>query len=268
MNVDLLTEEMNYFGASFVGRILTEEQVDWFKEDLLTKKKEDIDQFGEAALLEYDYETVRDLARFGKQYHKLIENEKINLIINTLLNDKAVIHSYNGIINFPNCQSKMIGFNFHRDQPYFGDVRTSFIMMIPLVDFYEKNGATQYISCSHAFKNIPSEDFQKKHFTTMSCKAGEAYVVDASTWHRAGKNISQEPRPMLTIKYTLAPFKQQIDFCESAADILSDATELVKQRLGWDVRVSQSYSEFRVQGAARKFKSGQYDMSNTSIKRQ
>jgi len=72
---------------------------------------------------------------------------------------------------------------------------------------------------------------------------------------------------MIVMKYTLAPFKQQVDYCISAAEHLPNASSVVKQRLGWDVRVCSSYQEFRVPGEKRKFKSGQYDMSNTYIQR-
>ena len=97
-------------------------------------------------------------------------------------------------------------------------------------------------------------------------KAGEAYVVDSTTWHRAGDNKSGKPRPMIVLKYTLAPFKQQVEFYLSNPE-LEAATPVVKQRLGWNVRVPHNYIEGRDWNQeTRKFKSGQYDMSNTYYK--
>ena len=46
----------------------------------------------------------------------------------------------------------------------------------------------------------------------MKGNAGDALIFDSTVWHRAGKNTSNELRPMIVIKYTLAPFKQQFDF--------------------------------------------------------
>ena len=267
MDLDLIVEEMNYYGASKIGNVLSDNEIEVYKRDLLDKKQADIDVNGEEKLLEFDYEVVRDLARFGEEYFELIENNKLNNIVNALLNDKAVIHSYNAIISFPNKKSRMVGFNYHRDQPYFGDVRTSINIMIPLVDYSPDNGSTEYLPTSHSFVEMPSDEFIQNHTVATTGKAGEAFVVDASTWHRAGINGSSNSRPMIVLKYILAPFKQQIDYCFSAKEHIGTASELVKQRLGWDVRVCDSYQEFRVPGERRKFKSGQYDMTNVYIKR-
>lgn len=267
MDLDFIVEEMNYYGASKIGKVLNDNEIDIYKRDLLVKKQSDIEVNGEEALLEFDYETVRDLARFGGKYFELIENKVLNNVINKLLNDKAVIHSYNAIISFANKNSRMVGFDYHRDQPYFGDVRTSIIVMIPLVDYSKENGSTEYLPGTHSFVDMPSNKFKESHTLATNGKAGDAFVVDASTWHRAGVNKSSNSRPMIVLKYTLAPFKQQVDFCSSAAEHIDSASELVKQRLGWDVRVCDSYQEFRVPGKVRKFKSGQYDMANVYIKR-
>ena len=51
-------------------------------------------------------------------------------------------------------------------------------------------------------------------------KAGEAFAVDATLFHRAGRNLSSDERPIIAIKYALAPFKQQVDYCESAKEHL------------------------------------------------
>lgn len=257
-------EEMLYFGVTTLGKVLSDEMVAALKADVLQKKEEDIAQVGKEALIKIgDYETVRDLARFGGLYFTVLENDIINDCLNTILNSKAVVHSYNAIINRHDAQSKMVGFDFHRDQPFYKDTRTSIIVMIPLVDFSKENGSTQYIPGGHLFEQKPSEAFIEKHKVHSQGKAGEAIVVDASCWHAAGKNSGTEDRPMLTLKYTLAPFKQQVDFCRSAAAHLESASELVKQRLGWNARVCETYAEYREPNDVKKFKSGQYDMTNT-----
>ena len=93
----------------------------------------------------------------------LLENPMLNEFVNCILNDKAVVHSYNGITTQPDCKSDMLGFQFHRDQPLFKDTRTSVNVMIPLVDYSEENGATQYVPSTHLFKDKPSEDFFERH---------------------------------------------------------------------------------------------------------
>lgn len=263
---NIFREEMNIYGVSTFGVILSEEEIAFFLADLKQKKLEDIEQFGTEALLENaDLEVVRDLARFGGRYFELLENPQLNEFVNIILNDKAVVHSYNGIITRPDCKSDMLGFQFHRDQPFFKDTRTSINVLIPLVDYAEENGATQFVPSSHLFKDKPSEEFLERYKQSARGKAGEAFAVDATLWHRAGRNLSPEDRPIIAIKYTLAPFKQQVDYCESAKEHLDKASDLVRQRLGWNVRVCQTYEEFREPGHKRKWKSGQYDMQNTDM---
>ncbi len=260
-------EELNIIGATTIGKVLNESEIEVYKKDLLEKKQADIEKFGKDKLIEIgDYESVRDLARFGGRYFELLENKVINNLVNSVLNEKAVVHSYNAIINRADNRSKMVGFDFYRDQPYFSNTRTSIIVMIPLVDYSSQNGSTEFVPSSHLFEQIPSDDFIKKHTISTSGKAGEAFAVDAALWHRAGMNNSNVDRPMIVIKYTLAPFKQQIDFIKSASEYLDSASDLIKQRLGWNVRVCESYEEYRMPGSVRKFKSGQYDMTNTLIR--
>jgi ectoine hydroxylase-related dioxygenase (phytanoyl-CoA dioxygenase family) len=264
METQRIIEELNIYGASVIGKVLTDDQIAWFSSDLKVKKQEDIDQFGlDALIANFSLETVSDLGRFGKEYYGLIENPILNGVVNHALNDKAVIHSYNAIILDKADKSGMVGHGFHRDMPWFPNCRTSIIIMIPLVDYGPANGSTQYVPCTHAHQNMPAIDFLTKHAVSSQGKAGEAFVVDSTTWHRAGDNQSGQPRPMIVIKYTLAPFKQQIEFYLSNPD-LKQASDLVKQRLGWNVRVPHNYIENRDwDQETRKFKSGQYDMSNT-----
>ncbi len=266
MNLDInkLTEDMNLNGASKIGEIINQEDLKYFLNDLKEKKQEDIETFGRETLIaNFSLETVTDLGRFAGKYYDLLANDKLNTVVNTLLNNKAVVHSFNAIILDGQDKSKMVGHGFHRDMPFFPNCRTSIIVMIPLVDYNTENGSTRYVPGSHAIKDMPSIEFMQSNEVSTQGKAGEAFVVDSTTWHRAGDNSSGKPRPMIVIKYTLAPFKQQIDFCNSNLHI-ETAPELVKQRLGWNVRVPQDYLENRDWNQeTRKFKSGQYDMTNT-----
>ncbi len=267
MNIQSVIEELNLRGAAPIGRVLSEEEVAWFREDLTRKKQDDIDTFGREALIaNFSLETVQDLGRFAGKYYDLVANLQINEVINNALNDKAVIHSYNAIILDGAEKSEMVGHGFHRDMPWFPNCRTSVIIMIPLVDYSPENGSTRFVPGTHAFKDMPTLDYLQKYEVSAEGKAGEAYVVDSTTWHRAGDNKSGKPRPMIVLKYTLAPFKQQVEFYLSNPD-LESAEPVVKQRLGWNVRVPHNYIEGRDWNQeTRKFKSGQYDMSNTYFK--
>jgi ectoine hydroxylase-related dioxygenase (phytanoyl-CoA dioxygenase family) len=267
MNIKLAKEEMNVNGYTYLGPLLDEGQVRRYKDELLARKRQDIEEWGQDNLLKLnDFEAMRDLARFGGVFFDLLALPELNTFVDSVLNEKAVVYSYNGVITNPAVKSPdNLGFRFHRDQPWFKDTRTSIIVMIPLVDYSEANGSTEFVPTTHLFEKLPSDEFMEKHHIATRGRAGEAYCIDACLWHRAGKNESAQVRPLIAIKYHLAPWKQQINYLESAASHLDCASDLVRQRLGWNVRVCDSYAEFRQPGNVRKFKSGQYDMTNTRI---
>jgi ectoine hydroxylase-related dioxygenase (phytanoyl-CoA dioxygenase family) len=213
--LSLLKEEMNVQGTARLGPILDEKEVRTYFEDLLKRKREDIERFGEEALVKNgEIEVVHDLARFGGISFSLLERPSPNEFVNTVLNDKVVVHSYNAIITRPDVSSPMLGYRFHRDQPFFKNTRTSMIVMIALVDDSEANGSTEFVPGTHLFDVMPSDEFLERHVVRTSGVAGEAFAVDSALWHRAGRNQSADVRPLIAIKYALAPFKQQIDFLQ------------------------------------------------------
>ena len=267
MKIDQIVENLNLKGVSKVGQLFTPQEIAFFKQDIISLKQQDIESNGKERLMEnFSLEIVSDLGRFGREYYELIAHKVINEVVDRCLNDKAVIHSYNAIVLDKSQASKMVGHKFHRDMPWFPSCRTSIIIMIPLVDYGPNNGSTQFVPGTHLFKDMPSEEFMNNNTISSEGKAGEAFVVESTLWHKAGNNISGDERPMIVIKYTLGPFKQQIDFCNSNPN-LSEASALVKQRLGWNVRVPSDFEENRDWNQeTRKFKSGQYDMTNTYIK--
>ena len=124
-------EELKINGFAYIGEILNSDEVGWFYNHIMSEKKMEIDEFGVDYLKKcYSLEVLQDLARFGGKYHDIILNEKINLIVDNALNNKAVIHSYNSIILDNKEKSDVQGYKFHRDMPWFPDCRTSIIIMI------------------------------------------------------------------------------------------------------------------------------------------
>lgn len=267
MKLTLKKEELNIFGYTQLGSILNEKEIPSYIDTLYKCYKDHINQYGKDFLIERnELESIRDLAARDRVFVDLICNEKLNNFINNTLNDRAVIHSYNGIVTSPfNKSSDFLGFEYHRDNPYFNGIRTSIVVMIPLVDTTIANGSTEVVPGTHLFEEKPSEQFLNKNSVAMEVKAGHAYCCDGALWHRAGVNRSKKDRPIIAIKYTLAPFKQQVDYCETSGSMINDFPDVAKQRLGWNARTCSSVEEYMVPGVDRKFKSGNYTMENTNV---
>lgn len=262
--MDVFKEEMNFRGVTDLGPRLSPSQVLSLKDDLVARKEHEINEFGEGELARHkDLEIMRNLIRFGGLYSKLIEEPWLNKFVDSVLDHTAVIQDMFAMITRPNINSEMTSYRFHRDQPWFKDMRTSVFVFFPLVDFTVENGATQYVPSTHTFKRIPSQGYLEKHKQHMTMPAGHAFAMDAALWHRAGYNLSTQVRPLIFLKYQLAFQKQPIDLCEANPHILETASPLLKQRMGWDCRSMASHIEYR--DADRKWKPGQYEMSGSGL---
>jgi ectoine hydroxylase-related dioxygenase (phytanoyl-CoA dioxygenase family) len=263
MNFDLHKEEMNIFGYTNLGRLLTNEQVNFFYNDLLEQKRKHIDKHGEDKLNEYgELEMLRNCGSFHENYLRLIESDWLNGFINAVLNEKAILHGYHGILtNGDSNGVRSLPLRFHRDAPWFKDTRHCVLVLMPLVDFNEEVGPTEVVPGTHLFKDMPSQEFLEKHSKKMTVPAGTVFAMDGALWHRAGRNVSGKVRPLLQMNITLAFMKQQIDVWRD--DAFANASDLVKNRLGYNVRSYKNPDEMLTKN--RNWKSGNYDISNIGI---
>lgn len=261
-------EELDIYGFTVLGKMLTDEQLDFFKEDLPRQKEKHIKKNGEDTLNKYsELEFLRNCGSFHENYLSLIESPWLNDLINTVLNEKAVLHGYHGILTNSNSADraspdKFSPMRFHRDSPWFKDTRTCLLVLMPLVDFTEENGPTEYVPSTHLFENMPSQEFLEANAKKAIAPAGTVFAMDGSTYHRAGINHSGELRPMLQMNITLAFMKQQIDVW--ADDRFENCSDLVKSRLGYNVRAYKDPDEMFTDN--RKWKSGNYSIENTRIR--
>ena len=71
-------------------------------------------------------------------------------------------------------------------------------VLIPLVDFTEKNGPTELIAGSH---DLPTNIWGGLSFARPLVLAGDGLVADARLLHRGGANESATSRPILVIRF-------------------------------------------------------------------
>lgn len=266
--MNMHTKELDIYGYTYLDHKLTKEEVDFFRNNLIENQKKHVAKHGLKKLEEYnEVEFLRNVGSFHENYLKLLESKWLNDLINSALNSKAILHGYHGILtnskSHENAESiRFSPMRFHRDQPWFKDTRTCLLVLMPLVDFVEENGPTEYVPSTHLFEEIPQQGFLEKHAQKLIAPAGTIFVMDGSLCHRAGINLSNEMRPMLQMNITLAFFKQQIDPWQD--NQFENCSDIVKQRLGYNVRNYKNPSEMFEED--RKWKSGNYDMSNVRIK--
>lgn len=267
MNLKIKKEELNIYGFTCLGNLLSKKQVDFFYQDLIEQKNNQINKHGKDTVSKYgELEFLRNCSSFHENYIKLIEEKWLNDFINTTLNEKAIIHGYHGILTSEESKDRRSAdqfspMRFHRDVPWFKETRTCVLILMPLVDFEENNGPTEYVPSTHLFKNKPSEEFLELNAKKIIGKAGTVFAMDAATYHRAGINNSGQIRPMLQMNWTLAFFKQQINMWHD--EKYNNCSNLVKSRLGYNVRTYNDPGEMFCD--ERKWKSGNYTMENCYI---
>lgn len=257
-------QELDINGYTILGKMLNEKQISFFREDLIQKKQSHIEKHGIEKLNKYgELEMLRNVGSFHDNYIEIIKSTWLNEFINATLNNKAIIHGYHGIITTKNSNSpNALPLKFHRDAPWFKDTRTCVLILMPLVNFEEEVGPTEVVPSTHLFEKKPTEKFLEKNFKKIIIPAGHVFAMDGTLWHRAGKNKSNLPRPLLQMNVTLAFFKQQIDVWSSKT--FDDCDELTKNRLGYSVRNYTDPDEMLTDN--RKWKSGNYDTSNIQIR--
>ena len=263
-NLNLHKEEMNVYGFTVLGKLLTDEQIEFFRNDLLERKAKHVEKHGEEKLNKYgELEMLRNCGSFHENYLKLIESSWLNDFINITLNEKAILHGYHGILTTDKSNGvRTLPMRFHRDAPWFKDMRTCVLILMPLVDFSEEVGPTEVVPSTHLFERMPSQEFLEKNSKKMIIPAGHVFAMDGTLWHRAGSNRSGRIRPLLQMNVTLAFMKQQVDVW--ASDTFSNCSDLVKGRLGYNVRTYKDPDEMFTDN--RNWKSGNYDTSNISIR--
>jgi ectoine hydroxylase-related dioxygenase (phytanoyl-CoA dioxygenase family) len=82
---------------------------------------------------------------------------------------------------------------FHYDDPLLLPVPLTVVTVWPLVDFTSQNGATEVVPASHLLGRPPSED-ELAQAVIAELAAGDCLLMLGSTWHRAGRNHTDQLR--------------------------------------------------------------------------
>ena len=211
---------------------------------------------------DYEHYRFRDIVHFlfgrGDSFGRVIENEAINQVVDYCLSPQAIIHSYNAIKLAPGRGTNAS--KVHRDCPrfYHQDQRLMLQALVMIDDFTADNGATRLLPSSHHSDSRPSEEFFEENSEVAIGKAGDVVFFDSLVWHAGGFNNTECARRGLTIVFSRSYMKQQIDICQALPDSEIDSfNPMIKQRIGFDVRVPRSIDEFLLPEDKRMYKSNQ-----------
>jgi hypothetical protein len=136
--------------------------------------------------------------------------------------------------------------NVHRDvRTHAGDFRFMLNMLVMVDDFTLENGATHVLSGSHRETGKPTDERFAAHSDRLVGPAGSIVLFDSNLWHSAGSNVSDATRAALTLSFSRAFVKQQMDYPRFLGEAYGRAISPgLRQLLGYEAMTPTSYEEF------------------------
>jgi ectoine hydroxylase-related dioxygenase (phytanoyl-CoA dioxygenase family) len=169
-----------------------------------------------------------------------------------------ILNSYGAIDNLPLSEKSYAhGQRFHRDvRTYSGDFRLMVNMLVMVDDFTLENGATKMVPGSHRAAQRPDDAEIERRTVRLVAPAGSIVLFDSNLWHSAAPNRTNGPRKALTLTFTRAFCKQQLDYPRLLGEDWP-RNERMRQLLGYNARVPASYDEWYQPPERRMYKPGQ-----------
>jgi hypothetical protein len=155
-----------------------------------------------------------------------------------------ILHTFAPATVAPGAKSYL--HNVHRDvRTHGGDFRFMLNMLVMIDDFTLENGATHVLSGSHRETGKPDEDRFRAQSDRLVGPAGSIVLFDSNLWHSAGSNVSDATRAALTLSFSRAFVKQQMDYPRFMGEDYGRAiSPAMRQLLGYEAMTPTSYEEF------------------------
>jgi hypothetical protein len=185
---DIIIEEMKRNGFAVIPNVFTPDEMkiasnklDHVSEMLL--KKNGLNNAS-------NDDIVRCPLVYDDYFLKLATNDVLVKLLKKILGENIVLLMQNAIINKP--EKKQIQIKWHRDlnyQHWICSRPLAVHYLICLDKFYEKGGCTWCLPGSHLHEDFPSDKFIEKNEIPLEAEVGSVVLMNAMTYHRAGRNI-------------------------------------------------------------------------------
>lgn len=168
-----------------------------------------------------------------------------------------ILHAFNPASVSPAAKSYL--HRIHRDVRTFGgDFRFMLNVLVMVDPFTTENGATHVLSGSHRSSTPPADDVFWAESERLVGPAGSIVLFDSNLWHAAGSNHTDRTRTALTLSYSRAFVKQQMDYPRFlGSEFGAKASPRLRQLLGYNAMVPTSYEEFYQPAAHRLYQANQ-----------
>jgi ectoine hydroxylase-related dioxygenase (phytanoyl-CoA dioxygenase family) len=165
-----------------------------------------------------DADVARCLLAYEDCFFRLATNPALLGFCERLFGESFVLLQQNGVINRPSRAHYQL--RWHRDLPFQHWVASKPIAIAALFcldEFNATTGGTYALPGSHGHEEFPSEAFVRRNQQVVTAPPGSFIVMDAMVFHRAGKNVSDDPRRAVNHLIGLPFLAQQIDIPQMLA---------------------------------------------------
>jgi Phytanoyl-CoA dioxygenase (PhyH) len=155
-----------------------------------------------------------------------------------------ILHAFNPALVAPQGESYL--HNIHRDvRTHAGAFRLLLNVLVMVDPFTLENGATHVLSGSHKAPQRPCDHHFWAHSERLTGPAGTIVLFDSNLWHAAGRNASSQSRCALTMSFSRAFVKQQMDYPRFLGEAYgAGLSPEMRQLLGYEAMTPTSYEEF------------------------
>lgn len=187
----------------------------------------------------------------------LIENSDVRRVVDAVLSDTCVLHSFNGVPLYAD-QTGLMTY-FHRDSGrYIPGYNYFYNVFTAITDFTEVTGGTFVVPKSHLVEEKPSDEDIEKNKIQIHVPRGSVIIFNSNLYHASGINRTDKTRWGISTIYSRSFFKQQIDFAAGVdPHIANQLSERGRQLMGYYVRVPKSAAEYAFPPEKRLYRPGQ-----------
>lgn len=201
---------------------------------------------GEEALARCnDLDVARAPLVYDDAFVAVAANPNLLALAERMLGPNFILMQQNGLLTRPageNYQAR-----WHRDfayQHWTSSEPLAINALLALDDFTVESGATCVLPASHQHGDFPPDEHVRRHERPLEAPAGTFLVMDAMTFHRAGRNVSGRPRRAVNHLIGRPFLGQQFDFAALLGERFAE-DELLARYLGYRWRPQPDVASWR-----------------------
>ncbi|WJS05551.1 phytanoyl-CoA dioxygenase family protein [Roseibium aggregatum] len=228
-------------GTAFVENVFDRDQIKRFSVALKCADQRERTTYGEEFLRDIgQLGYVSDFLGIGPEAVELLNTPQLHDLLAGVFGEEIRLYAAQGIILGPGEGRNVFPRCWHADMFQIAEAIAdpTFVFavnfLVLLDDVTRENGATAVLPGTHRTGALETYDEAQMSERAIEATgpAGSVCLIEGGTWHAAGFNSSNRPRPVLKLMFTRRWIRPQIDYCaDQPADLLDRLTPAARRLL-------------------------------------